>query len=147
MRKIIESRLYDTETARSCGSWENTWDSRDFHYICETLYRKKTGEFFLYGQGGAMTKYARAVEQNSWSSGERIMPLTYAQAQSWAEEHLSADEYADIFGMPDEGEDRQALNIRLTAPLMAKLKARAAENATSVTATVEAMLTSLFDKE
>ena len=141
MKKIINGKLYDTDTARSCGSWSNTADVRDFHRISEELFRKKTGEFFLYGEGGPMTQYARAVEQNSWTGGERIMPLAYAEAQKWVEEHLTADRYAELFGMPDEGEDRQVLNIRLTAPLMAKLRVRAAQDGASITATVEALLT------
>lgn len=140
MKKIIDGKLYDTYTAKSCGSWANTYDTRDFHRVSETLYRKKTGEFFLHGEGGPMTQYARAIEQNSWTGGERIYPLNYAEAQKWAEEHLDADEYAAVFGMPDENAEDVQLNVYVPAQLMAALRARASEAGTSVTATVEAAL-------
>src|SRR5690606_41772958 len=48
----------------------------DFRFWSEELYRKKTGEFFLYGEGGPASKYGRKIEQNTWSGGEQIIPLT-----------------------------------------------------------------------
>ena len=103
MKKIINGKLYDTATAKELGCWGN--GHTGFTRISETLYRKCTGEFFLYGEGGPSTKYARLVDQNSWSGGAEIIPLTAAKARDWAEEKLTADEYAEIFGMPDEGTD------------------------------------------
>ena len=32
MKKIINGRLYDTETAKLIGSWSNGFSSSDFHY-------------------------------------------------------------------------------------------------------------------
>ena len=92
MKKIIKGRVYDTETATELASYSNGGTWRDFSHFEETLYRKKTGEFFLHGEGGPMTRYAEAQGQNSWSGGERIMPMTYAEAQEWAEKHLDGDE-------------------------------------------------------
>jgi hypothetical protein len=73
-------------------------DYGNFSQFSETLYRKKTGEFFLYGEGGPMTKYAVAEGSNSWRGGSRIMPLSFHEAREWAEEHLSGEEYEAIFG-------------------------------------------------
>jgi hypothetical protein len=42
-----------------------------FRWVCEELYRKRTGEYFLYGEGGPMSKYSRQVEQNGWAEGEK----------------------------------------------------------------------------
>ena len=80
------------------------------------------------------------ISDNSWSGGEKIIPLSSAKAREWAEEHLDADEYAEIFGMPDEGEDVAALNIQIDAALMARLRARAADEGISLTACVEGIL-------
>ena len=60
MKKIINGKKYDTETATKIGEYSNGYSTSDFHYIDETLYRKKTGEFFLYGEGGPMTRYSHA---------------------------------------------------------------------------------------
>ena len=140
MKKIINNKLYDTDTARKMGSWSNMADSRNFHWFHEILYRKRTGEYFLYGEGGPMTQYARSISDNSWSGGEKIIPLSAAAAREWAEEHLDADEYAEIFGMPDEGEDTAALNVQIDAALMARLRASASDEGISLTAMVDKLI-------
>lgn len=103
MKKIINGKVYDTDTARYVGSWENGCYQNDYNYVSEELYCKRTGEYFLYGEGGAGTKYSEMIGTNSWSSGEMIIPLTYDIARKWAEEHLKADDYLEEFEpMPDD---------------------------------------------
>ena len=145
MKKIINNNLYDTDTAREMGCWSNMADIRNFHWFHETLYRKRTGEFFLHGEGGPASKYAVSAGQNCWSGGEKIIPLSAASAREWAEEHLDADEYEEIFGLPDEDTEPAALNVMLDGALMARLRARAAEEGASLTATVEKLLRAGLD--
>ena len=142
MKRIINGKLYDTETAKQVGSWSNNLSYRDFSEMSEYLYRKRTGEFFLHGSGGPMTKYAQSTGQNSWTGGEMIIPLTIQAAREWAEEKLSADEYAEIFGMPDEGDgEKTALCVQLPAALAAKIRTNAAEAGKNLSAYIEAVLT------
>lgn len=101
MKKVINGRLYDTDTATCVGS-EGTADRRDFYYVWEKLYQKKNKEFFLYGEGGPASKYAVVTGSNSWSGGETIIPLTEAEARKWAESHLTGDDYIEIFGNVEE---------------------------------------------
>lgn len=110
MKKIIAGKQYDTKKAEKLGSWENTWDARDFGYVKETLYRKRTGEFFLHGEGGGNSRYGE-WHGNSGGPGEKIMPLSYQAAQEWAEEHLDGDEYISIFGEPEEGKVTKAISL------------------------------------
>ncbi|MBQ6343937.1 MAG: hypothetical protein IJI41_12490 [Anaerolineaceae bacterium] len=63
---------------------------------------KKNGEFFLYGEGGPLSKYQKQVGMNEWSGGEVIIPMTIEDARDWAEEHLDADDYVKVFGDPEE---------------------------------------------
>lgn len=102
MKKIINGRKYDTETAQELGHYSNYGSWNDFNHLEEGLYRKKNGEFFLFGEGGARTRYARQVGSSTWSGGEEIRPLTIDEAREWAEKHLSADEYETIFGPVSE---------------------------------------------
>lgn len=113
MKKVINNRLYNTATAKERGSWDNGRPYSDFAWCEEKLYQKKTGEFFLHGAGGPMSRYAESREQNAWGSGERIIPLTVEAARKWAEEHLDGDEYEAIFGPVVEDETRvtQAFSI------------------------------------
>lgn len=131
MKKVINNKLYDTETAKEVGFWENAGSWSDFSHVEETLYRKKTGEFFLYGEGGASTKYAVSEGQNSWTGGSKIIPITVEAAREWAEKKLDADKYAAIFGMPDEG-DKTTVFAQIPAGLAAKAKLKAAEKQISL---------------
>ena len=139
MKKIIHNKVYDTDTARELGQ-DSYSNSRDFHYWHEVLYQKRTGEFFLYGEGGPMSRYARSIDQNSWSGGQKIMPLSAANARQWAEEHLDADDYEAIFGLPDEDAEKVTLSVQLPADLSAQIRQNAADNGMSLTAYVEALL-------
>ena len=100
MKKILGGKKYDTETARMVGTYGN--GSSGFGACSETLYRKRTGEFFLYGEGGPMSKYGVAYGDNEWGYGEEIRPLTVDEAKAWAEKHLDADEYEEVFGEVEE---------------------------------------------
>lgn len=113
MKKVINNRLYNTETAKLRGIWDNGRPYSDFAWCEEKLYQKKTGEFFLHGCGGAASRYSEERGQNTWGSGERIIPLTVEAAREWAEEHLDGDEYEAIFGPVIEDETRvtQAFSI------------------------------------
>ena len=134
MKKIINGKLYDTETAKLLGSDSYPGGPRDFHYWCEELYQKRTGEFFLYGEGGPMSRYAQSCGQNEWSGGEKIIPLNYKAAAEWAEEHLDADDYQKIFGEISEDGDDVLISISLPAKTNAKLRRMAAEAGISLTA-------------
>lgn len=141
MKKIINNLLYNTETAKVIGRYDNGLPSNDFSSYEETLYQKRTGEFFLHGAGGPNTKYSRSTGQNSWSGGEAIIPLTYDEARAWAEEKLGADEYEKIFGEVSEGgEEKARLHLSVSAAAFAKLKKLAAQNRVSMTEYVEKMI-------
>ena len=101
MKKIINGKRYNTDTATLIGSTGHGYPG-DLEYWTEELYRKKTGEFFLYGEGGPMSKYSRRIGENEWSGGEEIRPLSLKEAQEWAEEYLDGDEYEKVFGAIEE---------------------------------------------
>lgn len=101
MKKIINGKKYDTETATKTGEWWNGYSCNDFSFCKETLYRKRTGEFFLFGDGGAKTRWAQA-DGDGLRGGEGIEPLTEGEAREWAERRLGVDEYESIFGDVEE---------------------------------------------
>lgn len=122
MKKIIKNKLYDTDTAQCLGEYAPNPYRSDFSYFCETLYRKKTGEFFLHGEGNAASKYARSCGPNEKCEGEKIIPLTYEDAQQWAEEHLDGDSYIEIFGELEEDGSTEVLSISMPASAAAKIR-------------------------
>lgn len=63
---------------------------------------KKTGEFFLYGEGGGLSKYRTVIDTNSWTGGSQIIPLTEEEAKDWMEKYGDVDDYIELFGEPKE---------------------------------------------
>ena len=104
MRKIINWKKYDTETAEQLASYWNELSTRDFRHMTERLFRKKTGEYFLYGEGGPLSKYATRCGGSGFTGGEDIVPLSEQEAKELAEKHLGCDEYEAIFGEVEEYE-------------------------------------------
>lgn len=100
MKKIINGRLYDTETAKMIGSWSNGLSSSDFHYCTEDIYQKKNGEYFLHGSGGAMSKYGKSYGGGMCGSQD-IIPMTEKEVKIWAETHLTADEYMELYDVTE----------------------------------------------
>lgn len=112
MKRVIKGKLYDTEKATEVAEWSDGAPS-DFRYIEETLYRKRTGEYFLYGYGGPMTQYSERVG-NAYGYGSRIVPLAYEEACSWGEDHMGADEWQAEFGPAEDSGSNAVAHIHAT---------------------------------
>ncbi len=139
MKKIIRGKVYDTEKAKKLAEWSDNLSWRDFNHREETLFRKKTGELFLFGEGGPMTNYAEDTG-NGWTGGSRIMPMSYSEAQRWAEEKISAEEYEEIFGEVTEDESRVTVTYSLSAGTAETIRRRAAEAGISASAYLEKII-------
>lgn len=98
MKKIINGRKYDTETAEHLSAISR---GDGFTSVDESLYRKRNGEYFLYASGGPMTKYG-VHEGNNIYGGSSIIPMDELAARKWAEKNLDGDEYEAIFGEVEE---------------------------------------------
>ena len=83
MKKTIEGKRYDTETAKQIGYMRSDVGKNSFSFWEETLYQKKTGEYFLHGFGHAATRYRKQIGESCWTCGEKIVPLTEKQAEDW----------------------------------------------------------------
>ena len=140
MKKIINGKEYDTKTAELVGSWSNKRPTSEFDYCCEELYRKRTGEFFIHGDGGASSKYAVSYGNGSWGGGEKITPLTYESAQKWAEDHLSGEKYESIFGEVAEDESKITVTLSLSAAAVERAKRTAAQKGIGLSALIESLL-------
>ena len=140
MKKIINGKVYNTETAQEVGSWSNNLSYRDFNHCEEALYRKKTGEYFLYGVGGPRSPYAERVGDNSWSGGSAIRPLTFEEAREWAEEKLSAEEYESIFGEVSEDETDCLISAIIKASNRERLRRTVAQSGKTIGAILDELI-------
>ena len=137
MRKTIANKSYDTDTAALVGTWDNR-EYGNFDYVSESLYRKRTGEYFIHGEGGARSRYAESRGNNSWAAGEAITPLNIESATEWAQEHLDGDTYEREFGEVSEGE--RLTSLRLSKAAYRKLSTAAAKRGMSRSAIVEMLI-------
>lgn len=86
MKKIIKGKMYNTDTAKEIVT----------HFLMSnanlektiTLYQKRTGEFFMHH-----------VPQRGTQS---IKLCTDDYAREFASQHMSADEYEELFGKAEE---------------------------------------------
>ena len=85
----INGKRYDPTTACEIDQYVkhdrfgNPLSRHDAYYESWTLYKKKTGEYFLYCEGGALSMFSHTCEDGSRCSGEWIAPLTDKQAYEW----------------------------------------------------------------
>ena len=100
MQKIIHGKLYDTETANAITS-DTFSETYGAIYVTETLYRKKTGEYFLY-RDMAEDEDEDMVAVFNYRRGGCFQPLSYKGAKTWMEHHADVDDYIKEFGWPEE---------------------------------------------
>ena len=130
MKFIKRNRVYDTTTARFIGCWYNTM-ANTTEKIREELYAKKNGEYFLYGTGGANTRYAKNLRDGTFTTGHHCIPMDYPAALLWAQEKLSKKEFEQEFKkyiqspLLERGRsETQFLTCRIPAAFMAELAYR-----------------------
>lgn len=139
MKKIIKNRLYDTTTATEIAHRSTPVSTSDFSYTRETLYRKRTGEYFIHGEGGALSRYAsRDYDGMTW--GEDILPLTYDTARDWAERYMDVDAYQAEFGPAAEDDSRTAMSLSVRADTADMVRRAAAAAGCSISEYVERAL-------
>lgn len=140
MKKIIKGKVYDTDTATFLAEYDSGHSVTDFQHYTEELYQKKTGEFFIYGEGGPASRYSQACPTGGWDGGRKIVPLTYEQAREWAEKNLNADEYEEIFGEVVEDDSRMTVTLSLSVGAVERAKRAAAKEGTSLSGYIENLL-------
>lgn len=104
MKRIIKGKRYDTDTAQLIKTYSSDLSISDFRYYDETLYLKKTGEFFLYGTGNGESKYAGKYGDLR-GPGEKIVPLTLDEAKAWVEKIEDPDLYEELFEISENEEE------------------------------------------
>ncbi|MBU2578273.1 hypothetical protein KKA69_05625 [Patescibacteria group bacterium] len=102
MKKVINGKIYDTKTADVIDEWSSHHNCGDFGHSAETLYRTKRGAFFVYGEGGPLTKWSIPVGSNGRGGSADIEALTRDEALRWCEErNTDSDRITELFGLED----------------------------------------------
>lgn len=86
MKQVVNGKTYNTETAEMICKYSYS-NPGDFHYIYEALYVTKKGNYFIAGKGGAMSKYAKSLGNNSTGGSSGIEALSKTEALEYAQEN------------------------------------------------------------
>lgn len=95
MRKIINGKIYDTESSlllAECSQYE----SNNFRCVYERIYITQNGSFFLHGEGGPLSKYG-CTEGNTSYSASTIIPLSNDEAYDWCEDNNEIEVIEECF--------------------------------------------------
>lgn len=85
MRRIIEGKAYDTETATKLCELPCAANPGDFAWHDSALYRSPRGQFFIAGRGGAMSLWAEPAPGGGCGGGDGIRIVDGAEARDWME--------------------------------------------------------------
>ena len=121
MKRIIDGKVYNTDTAEIVDKYEYGLPG-DLDYVDEALYRKrKTGEFFLAGEGGPRTIFGRYDGMGTYHGGEGIVRVTYEQAQNLVRERSKPEVYEKFFAVVDKT-GRRVVSLNLTEEAAKRLR-------------------------
>ena len=137
MYKVINGKKYNTDTAKLLGTWRAEFSSTDYKYFEEYLYRTKSGNFFIYGEGGPDSPYRQQIEYNTWTGGESIIPITFEQARKWAEDHLDGEDYEAIFGDTESDSDA---TLTISAGALKRLRQIQSQSGKTLKAIIDEMV-------
>lgn len=143
MKKIINNRVFDTDTAQliKCADHDNITSNEG---SCkQNLYRKRTGDYFLCVSGARADSFHNLRLTDAKHDRERhIYLLTFEQARAWCEAEMTAEEWLENFE-PAEDDSLAALNLTLSAAAVSKFKLSAQQQQISQKELMEKLIGTL----
>lgn len=95
MKKVIDRKVYDTETAILIAEYSNyTGSFTDYE---EALYKTHNGRWFIAGKGGPMSQYSQPYGNNGRSGGSNIFRISSDDALAWLESHQLLQKIEEYF--------------------------------------------------
>jgi hypothetical protein len=121
MRTVIKNKVYDTTTAAWIADYTHSG-------VTETLYRKKTGEYFAH----FFNERAEDTDKAGWRGKEKVVPYDFDTARAWGELRLDKARYKELFG-GDTGESGSTVvSIRVSRATLAKMRKAQSETGESI---------------
>lgn len=124
MKKIIKGQVYDTSKAQLIAAVQ-------LREIYQALYLKRSNEFFVHSEQG---------------ESECITPLTYLEADEWAQRFLSKSSYDRFFGGIPENDERTTASISLRKDTYQKLQRLSAACSMPASECIEKMIIGAYDE-
>ena len=145
-----DSKFYNIEKAEPLVTVEKTFGNKygenpDEDWT-ETLYRKPSGEFFVYGKGGKDSPYS-VEEDGETVAGSRYEvwgDFNYNKARNWV--HTNCPEKKDEIFMSELNEDKKSVTtMTLSAKARNNLRRKSREQGVSVSELIRRWAEALYD--
>jgi hypothetical protein len=75
IRKVVDGKIYDTETATEVATHDNGLGRNDFTFEWLGIFRTKGGAWFLSGETGAIGRFREQIG-DGYASGKVLEVLT-----------------------------------------------------------------------
>ena len=103
MRKVINGKTYRSHTAQLILTLPSHFPKSSNKWHDTRLYRNQQGAYFLAGEGGASSRWAKITPRGA-IPGEGIEPISKAEAIAYAKyAGLSPDRFAQAGFAREEG--------------------------------------------
>ncbi|MCL2757320.1 MAG: hypothetical protein FWD43_04485 [Coriobacteriia bacterium] len=122
MYTVIKNRVYDTATAKAIAEYKHG-------SITQTLYRKKTGEYFAHFYDSSAHDDDRRA---GWAGKDKIAPYDFETAKIWAELYLGEEKRDELFKGVVSSEETVVMTVKIKKPAAAKLRKLQSETGESV---------------
>lgn len=102
MRRVMDGIMYDSATSEELARMASPRGTAEDEAWSEILYRKASGQYWLYAEGGKSTIYSALNRCNIFDGSWCIKALAEDEARTWCEHNLGGDAYEAIWGPVDE---------------------------------------------
>lgn len=109
MKKIINGKVLNTDTAKMIATVMIDKEKD----IIESLYRTKSGAFFIY------SVFPKS-NVGKLDMSEEITLISHTQANEWSRQHLTESEYNDWFGVGSD--ENMTITVNITKEIYSILK-------------------------
>lgn len=96
MKKTLDGKTYNTETAIPLANWDNRENYGDYRFENQVLYVTKKGAYFIHGRGGGGTDWG-TNNGNARCGGQGIEPISKDEALRWCEKYGAEDVIEEHF--------------------------------------------------
>ena len=149
MGKRADKKFYDIEKSTPLVTVQRTFgavygENPDEDWT-ETLYRRQTGDFFVYGEGGKESPFSVYENgENKAGNGYEIWAESnYNKARSWVQTNCP-EKKDEIFTMQEPDTKRVIVTMALSPRARENLKRKAAEEGMSVSEFIRRFAENLY---
>lgn len=145
----LDNKFYDIEKATPLFTVKKTFGEKygenpDDDWT-ETLYKKKSGEYFVLGQGGKNSPYNK-IEDGKEVGGFRYeiwLQSNYNSARNWV--HSNCPEKLEEIFMENKDDKQKVTSLTLSPKARLNLKRKAREQNKSISEIVRTWAESLYE--